>query len=85
MHYNLPIALECEVIPGNLKQIDAGIGVVGGVNNDNEVFLLMENSFTRMNVTMKHFTVGPAGELAVNSSNGVFKFQSGKFSSIPGK
>ncbi|KAL0195913.1 hypothetical protein M9458_009485, partial [Cirrhinus mrigala] len=32
---------------------------------------------------MKHFTVGPAGELAVNLSNSVFKFQSGQFSSIP--
>ncbi|KAK9976032.1 hypothetical protein ABG768_021256 [Culter alburnus] len=77
------LALECEVIPGNLKQIDAGIGVVGGVNDDNEVFLLLGTDFRRINVTMKHFTVGPAGELAVNLSNSVFKFQSGKFSSIP--
>ncbi|KAL1275914.1 hypothetical protein QQF64_035537, partial [Cirrhinus molitorella] len=75
--------LECEVVPGNLKQIDAGVGIVGGVNDDNEVFLLLGNEFRRINVTMKHFTVGPAGELAVNLSNSVFKFQSGQFSSIP--
>uniref|UniRef100_A0A8C2DEJ9 Fish-egg lectin-like n=1 Tax=Cyprinus carpio TaxID=7962 RepID=A0A8C2DEJ9_CYPCA len=81
LHYNL--ALECEVVPGNLKQIDAGVGLVGGVNNDNEVFLLLGNEFRKINVTMKHFTVGPAGELAVNLSNSVFKFQSGQFSSIP--
>ncbi|XP_059367907.1 fish-egg lectin-like [Carassius carassius] len=81
LHYTL--ALECEVVPGNLKQIDAGVGVVGGVNNDNEVFLLLGKEFRKINVTMKHFTVGPAGELAVNLSNSVFKFQSGQFSSIP--
>ncbi len=73
------------MIPGNLKQIDAGVGLVGGVNNDGEVFLLLGNEFRRINVATKHFTVGPAGELAVNLSNSVLKFQSGQFSLIPSK
>ncbi|XP_056311008.1 fish-egg lectin-like [Danio aesculapii] len=77
------LALECEVIPGNLKQIDAGIGILGGVNDDNELFLFLGNHFRKINATMKHFTVGPAGELGVNLSNTVLKFQSGQFSSIP--
>lgn len=85
LYYNALIALECEVIPGNLKQIDAGIGILGGVNDDNELFLFLGNNFRKINANMKHFTVGPAGELGINSSNTVLKFQSGQFSSIPGK
>ncbi|XP_048013041.1 fish-egg lectin-like [Megalobrama amblycephala] len=78
------LALECEVIPGTLKQIDAGLGLVGGVNNDNEVFLFLGNSFVRISGSLKHFTVGPAGEFGVSPSNVLFKFQSGSFRQIQG-
>ncbi|XP_043092629.1 fish-egg lectin-like [Puntigrus tetrazona] len=77
------IALNCEVIPGTLKQIDAGLGVVGGVNDDNEVFLFLGTSFERIRSSLKHFTVGPSGELGANSSNNVFKFADGSFKQIP--
>ncbi|XP_056093359.1 fish-egg lectin-like [Rhinichthys klamathensis goyatoka] len=77
-------ALECEVIPGTLKQIDAGLGLVGGVNNDNEAFLFLGNSFTRINASLKHITVGPAGQLGVSPENNVFKFLSGNFRQIQG-
>ncbi|XP_051544878.1 fish-egg lectin-like [Myxocyprinus asiaticus] len=76
------LAIECEVISGTLKQIDAGIGLVGGVNDANEVFLLIGNSFIRINASLKHFSVGPAGELGVNSANILFKFQNGNFRQI---
>ncbi|XP_067284130.1 fish-egg lectin-like [Pseudorasbora parva] len=78
------LALECEVIPGNLKQIDAGLGLVGGVNNDNEVFLFLGNSFLKINGSLKHFTVGPAGVFGVSPANVLFKFQSGIFRQIQG-
>ncbi|XDV25161.1 hypothetical protein PO909_029126, partial [Leuciscus waleckii] len=77
-------ALECEVIPGTLKQIDAGLGSVGGVNNDSEVFLFLGNSFTRINASLKHITIGPAGQFGVSPTNIVFKFQSGIFRQIQG-
>ncbi|XP_026087829.1 fish-egg lectin-like [Carassius auratus] len=78
------IAYNCEVIPGTLKQIDAGLGVVGGVNDDNEVFLFLGTRFERIGSSLKHFTVGPAGELGANSTNNVFKFTDGSFKQIPG-
>ncbi|XP_067284202.1 fish-egg lectin-like [Pseudorasbora parva] len=78
------LALECEVIPGNLKQIDAGLGLVGGVNNDNESFLFLGNGFLRINESLKHFTIGPAGEFGVSPANVLFKFQSGSFRQIQG-
>ncbi|KAF4114570.1 fish-egg lectin-like [Onychostoma macrolepis] len=77
------IAWDCEVIPGTLKQIDAGLGVVGGVNDDNEVFLFLGTGFQSIRASLKHFTVGPAGELGANSSNNVFKFADGSFKQIP--
>ncbi len=73
------------MIPGTLKQIDAGLGVVGGVNDDNEVFLFLGTRFERIRASLKHFTVGPAGELGANSSNNVFKFSDGSFKQIPSK
>uniref|UniRef100_A0A671L0I8 Uncharacterized protein n=1 Tax=Sinocyclocheilus anshuiensis TaxID=1608454 RepID=A0A671L0I8_9TELE len=75
---------DCEMIPGTLKQIDAGLGFVG-VNNENEVFLFLGTSFERVKLSTKHFTVGPAGELGANSSNNIFKFKDGSFKLIPGK
>ncbi|KAL1275915.1 hypothetical protein QQF64_035538 [Cirrhinus molitorella] len=77
------IAWNCEVIPGTLKQIDAGLGIVGGVNNDNEAFLFLGTRFEKIGSSLKHFTVGPAGELGANSSNNVFKFADGSFKEIP--
>lgn len=58
---------------------------MGGVNDDNEVFLFLGTSFERIGLSAKHFTVGPAGELGANSSNNVFKFVDGSFKLIPGK
>ncbi|KAL0182214.1 hypothetical protein M9458_021589, partial [Cirrhinus mrigala] len=68
---------------GNLKQIDAGMGSVVGVNNFNDAFVLTENVFIKINVSMKHFSVGPAGLLGVNSANNILKFQSGSFIRFP--
>ncbi len=73
------------MIPGTLKQIDAGLGLVGGVNEGNEVFLFLGTRFERIGASQKHFTVGPAGELGANSLNNVFKFSDGSFKLIPSK
>ncbi|XP_051971882.1 fish-egg lectin-like [Xyrauchen texanus] len=78
------LALNCEVMSGTLKQIDAGSGSVVGVNDKNEVFVLFDNIFTKINVPFKHFSIGPAGQLGVNVANNIFKFQSGHFVQFPG-
>jgi len=46
------------VIPGTLKQIDAGLGSVGGVNNDSEVFLFLGNRFYKKKcITKAHYAL----------------------------
>ncbi|KAL1266870.1 hypothetical protein QQF64_002545, partial [Cirrhinus molitorella] len=78
------LALDCTMMSGNLKQIDAGMGSVVGVNNLNEPFVLINNVFININMSLKHFSVGPAGWLGVNSANNIFKLQSGSFITFPG-
>ncbi|KAF4108023.1 fish-egg lectin isoform X1 [Onychostoma macrolepis] len=80
----ITLALDCTVMSGNLKQIDAGSGSVVGVNARNEIFVLIDNVFTKISGSLKHFSVGPAGQLGVNSANNIFKYQSGSFVQIPG-
>ncbi|XP_043089172.1 fish-egg lectin [Puntigrus tetrazona] len=78
------LALDCTMMSGNLKQIDTGLGSVVGVNNQNEVFVLLDNVFTKISGSLKHFSVGPAGQLGVNVANNIFKYQSGSFVQFPG-
>ncbi|XP_050976384.1 fish-egg lectin-like [Labeo rohita] len=78
------LALDCTVISGNLKQIDAGAGSVVGVNDKNEAFVLIDNVFTKISPSLTHFSVGPAGQLGVDSANNIFKLQSGSFIWFPG-
>nr|WP_240914652.1 tectonin domain-containing protein [Polaribacter sp. 20A6]AAK01372.1 putative membrane protein [Carassius auratus]AAK01373.1 putative membrane protein [Carassius gibelio] len=78
------LALNCNVVNGNLKQIDAGSGSVVGVNNNNEIFVLIDNIFTKISGSLKHFSVGPAGQLGVNTANNIFRFQSGGFVRLEG-
>ncbi|XP_039507818.1 fish-egg lectin-like [Pimephales promelas] len=78
------LALNCEVISGNLKQIDAGSGSVVGVNNQNEAFVLIDNTFRKIGTSLKHISVGPAGQLGVNTADQIFKLQGGSFMQIQG-
>uniref|UniRef100_A0A673FUD5 Profilin n=1 Tax=Sinocyclocheilus rhinocerous TaxID=307959 RepID=A0A673FUD5_9TELE len=78
-------ALDCTVMNGNLKQIDAGSGSVVGVNNHNEAFVMIDNVFTKISTSLKHFSVGPAGQLGVDSAYNIFKLKSGSFVQFPGK
>ncbi|CAM4730476.1 unnamed protein product [Leuciscus chuanchicus] len=78
------LALNCEVMSGSLKQIDAGSGSVVGVNDQNEAFVLNNNAFTKVGSSLKHFSVGPAGQLGVDAADKIFKLQGGSFVQIPG-
>ncbi|XP_073686162.1 fish-egg lectin-like [Garra rufa] len=78
------LALDCTVISGKLKEIDAGSGSVVGVNSHNEAFVLIDNVFTKISLSLTHFSVGPAGQLGVDSANNIFKLQSGSFIWFPG-
>ncbi|XP_050977656.1 fish-egg lectin-like [Labeo rohita] len=83
-HFLHTLALHCTVMSGNLKQIDAGSGSVVGVNSLNEVFVLIDNVFTKISGSLTHVSVGPAGWLGVDSANNIFKFQSGSVIQFPG-
>ncbi|XP_039531457.1 fish-egg lectin-like [Pimephales promelas] len=78
------LALNCVMIRGNLKQIDAGSGSVVGVNNRNEAFVLTDNTFRKIGRSLKHISVGPAGMVGVNAADKIFKLQGGSFVQIQG-
>ncbi|XP_056317585.1 fish-egg lectin-like [Danio aesculapii] len=78
------LALDCTIMNGNLKQIDAGSGSVVGVNDLNQVFVLQDDVFNPVSTSLKHFSVGPAGQLGVDKSNNIFKLMSGRFVNFPG-
>ncbi|XP_050976378.1 fish-egg lectin isoform X1 [Labeo rohita] len=82
--HSLCFGLDCTVVSGNLKQIDAGSGSVVGVNNKNEAFVLIDNIFTKISTSLTHFSVGPAGQLGVDSANKILKLKGGSFVRIPG-
>uniref|UniRef100_A0A8C2GT21 Uncharacterized protein n=1 Tax=Cyprinus carpio TaxID=7962 RepID=A0A8C2GT21_CYPCA len=49
------------------------------------VFLFLGTKSERIRSSLKHFTVGPAGELGANSSKNIFRFADGSFMLIPSK
>ncbi|XP_036413465.1 fish-egg lectin-like isoform X4 [Colossoma macropomum] len=67
------LALQCKVVPGRLKQIDAGNGRVFGVNSKNKMYTLKWNRFLRVSGSWKHVSVGPAGVWGVNTNNYIYK------------
>ncbi|XP_067289748.1 fish-egg lectin-like [Pseudorasbora parva] len=78
------LALNCVVMIGTLKQIDAGSGSVVGVNDKNEVFVLNNTVFTKTDMSLKHFSIGPAGQLGVDTANKIYKLQGGSFVQVSG-
>ncbi|ROI48955.1 Fish-egg lectin [Anabarilius grahami] len=76
--------LNCDIVCGTLKQIDAGAGSVVGVNDQNEVFVLNNNVFTKVFASLKHFSVGPAGQFGVDTANNIFKVRGGSLVQIGG-
>ncbi|XP_056398406.1 fish-egg lectin-like [Hyla sarda] len=76
--------LLCNLIPGNLKQIDAGAGQVYGVNDTDYIFRLVDQSWTLLSGQLIHVSVGAAGVWGVTNSNTVFKYQDNSWVSVNG-
>ncbi|XP_075046944.1 fish-egg lectin-like [Mixophyes fleayi] len=76
--------LQCTVIPGNLKQVDAGAGEVYGVNNDDNIYHWVNNGWIQMPGKLSHVTVGPAGVWGVNSGNNIYKWQDNNWVLVTG-
>ncbi|XP_072513105.1 fish-egg lectin-like [Salminus brasiliensis] len=78
------LALQCSVVPGSLKQIDAGNGQVFGVNSKDEIFTLYSKGWVQVPGSLKHVSVGPAGVWGVDSDNYIFRLQRGDWTVFPG-
>ncbi|XP_072513527.1 fish-egg lectin-like [Salminus brasiliensis] len=76
--------LECRVVSGSLKQIDAGHSQVYGVDTNNDIFSLSNNCWVQVPGSLKHVSVGPAGIWGVDSDNYIFKLQSGYWVNVRG-
>ncbi|XP_076838965.1 fish-egg lectin-like [Brachyhypopomus gauderio] len=77
-------ALNCKVVSGRLKQIDAGNGQVFGVNMRNQIYTLYGRGWKHVPGSLQHVSVGPAGVWGVNSENNIYKLVRGDWAIVPG-
>ncbi|XP_066461762.1 fish-egg lectin-like [Eleutherodactylus coqui] len=77
--------LMCTVIPGNLKQVDAGAGKVYGVNDNGNIFRWVKGEWKQIPGALIHVTVGPAGVWGVNEMNTIHKLQDDEWVPVSGK
>ncbi|XP_069599028.1 fish-egg lectin-like [Ranitomeya imitator] len=75
---------QCVLIPGNLKQIDAGAGQVWGVNDAGQIFNYVNGIWQQVPGQLIHVSVGPAGVWGVNSDSTVFRYQDNRWQPVTG-
>ncbi|KAM5132381.1 fish-egg lectin-like [Mantella aurantiaca] len=75
---------QCTIIPGKLKQIDAGAGEVYGVNSNDDIYHWVENNWKLVPGKLIHVSVGPAGVWGVNSVNNIYKMQDNEWMMVTG-
>ncbi|XP_056399726.1 fish-egg lectin-like [Hyla sarda] len=76
--------LQCLLMPGKLRQIDAGAGQVYGVNDKGNIFKMVNNNWQQVSGLLTHVSVGPAGVWGVYKENRVFKLQDNKWKLVTG-
>ncbi|XP_068099185.1 fish-egg lectin-like [Hyperolius riggenbachi] len=80
----LPTDFMCSLMPGKLKQIDAGAGEVYGVDNNDDIYHLVNDAWKPIPGKLKHVTVGPAGVWGVSAANQVYRIENGQCKLVPG-
>ncbi|XP_051901310.1 fish-egg lectin-like [Pristis pectinata] len=70
-------ANRCTDVDGVLKQIDAGNGMVFGVNASGSVYARAGNSWILFPGNLKHVTVGPAGVWGIGQNMDVYQLVAG--------
>ncbi|XP_069041535.1 fish-egg lectin-like [Lepisosteus oculatus] len=78
------LALQCRLVAGSLKQIDASVGQVFGVNQNDQIYTLYGDSWTQLPGALKHVTVGPSGVWGVNSNNNIYKLVGANWAQVSG-
>ncbi|XP_077113408.1 fish-egg lectin-like [Ranitomeya variabilis] len=76
--------ISCVLVPGNLRQIDAGAGQVWGVDYQDQIFQLVGDSWQQVPGQLLHVSVGPAGVWGVNRANTIFNLQNNVWTVVPG-
>ncbi|XP_018430154.1 PREDICTED: fish-egg lectin-like [Nanorana parkeri] len=79
------VVADCTLIPGKLKQIDAGAGQVYGVSDKEEIFRWVNNTWEQIPGKLTHVSVGPAGVWGVSRANLVYKFHNNSWMSVSGE
>ncbi|KAJ8273687.1 hypothetical protein GJAV_G00104430 [Gymnothorax javanicus] len=67
------LAMRCREVPGSLKQIDAGVGQVFGVNKYDQIYTLYGETWTQLPGALKHVSVGPSGVWGTSRNNQIYK------------
>ncbi|XP_041427584.1 fish-egg lectin [Xenopus laevis] len=77
--------LPCTVMPGKLKQLDAGNGEVYGVADNDTIYLWHANQWARIEGRLIHVTVGPAGVWGVNKENYIYRLNNFNWIQVSGR
>ncbi|XP_041032611.1 fish-egg lectin-like [Carcharodon carcharias] len=77
-------ATRCSDVAGTLKQLDAGIGMVFGVNHTGSIYTRVGNSWIQLPGKLKHVTVGPAGIWGVDQDRRIYRLVAGNWVSFFG-
>ncbi|KAM8927798.1 fish-egg lectin-like [Pelodytes ibericus] len=67
--------LQCSLVPGKLKQLDAGNGEVYGVNSEENIYHLTKTGWVQVQGKLTHITVGPGGLWGVNRDNLIYRMK----------
>ncbi|XP_067831404.1 fish-egg lectin-like [Heptranchias perlo] len=78
------LALECHIIGGHLKQIDAGNGQVFGVDDNGMVYTRFADFWDVVPGTLAHVTVGPAGVWGVDNGHTIYRLVGGFWAIMAG-
>ncbi|XP_063800074.1 fish-egg lectin-like [Pseudophryne corroboree] len=75
---------QCKVIPGNLKQVDAGSGQVWGVNNGGSIYRYVSNNWQNIPGSLIHVSVGPAGVWGNNQNYNIYTYVNNNWMLVSG-
>uniref|UniRef100_A0A8C5RAJ6 Lectin n=1 Tax=Leptobrachium leishanense TaxID=445787 RepID=A0A8C5RAJ6_9ANUR len=76
--------LQCTLVPGWLKQIDAGAGQVYGVSDGDNIFRWNGNNWENIPGKLIHVSVGPSGVWGTNIKSNIYKMQDGNWVQVVG-
>ncbi|XP_069497011.1 fish-egg lectin-like [Ambystoma mexicanum] len=77
-------ALDCSVVPGNLKQIDAGDGAVYGAATNGTIWRWSSGNWVTVPGEAIHVSVGPAGVWSINKAFQIYKLQDSNWANVAG-